>query len=108
MRQNIDDRQSREEKKLWKFSVRKPYTVVVAVAMVLVLGFVSWGKMTTDLLPDISLPYLVVMTSYSGGQSGRSGNDGDKAGGTGDGHIGKYFQYYICVQSKSVCCNIGI
>ena len=67
MRQNIDDRQSREAKKLWKFSVRKPYTVEVAVAMVLVLGFVSWGKMTTDLLPDISLPYLVVMTSYSGG-----------------------------------------
>lgn len=52
---------------MWKFSVRKPYTVIVAVVMVLVLGFVSWGKMTTDLLPDISLPYLVVMTSYSGG-----------------------------------------
>lgn len=52
---------------MWKFSVRKPYTVIVAVAMVLVLGFVSWGKMTTDLLPDINLPYLVVMTSYTGG-----------------------------------------
>ena len=40
-----------------KFSVRKPYTVLVAVVLILVLGFVSFGKMTTDLLPDITLPY---------------------------------------------------
>lgn len=52
---------------MWKFSVRKPYTVVVAVVMAVILGVVSWGKMTTDLLPSIRLPYLVVMTSDSGG-----------------------------------------
>ena len=48
---------------MWKYSVKKPYTVIVAVLMILVLGIVSWTKMTTDLLPEISLPYMVVVTS---------------------------------------------
>ncbi|MBQ8596229.1 MAG: efflux RND transporter permease subunit [Lachnospiraceae bacterium] len=51
---------------LGKFSVKKPYTVLVAVVLVIVLGVVSFTKMTTDLLPNISLPYVVVMTSYPG------------------------------------------
>ena len=49
-----------------KFSVRKPYTVLVAVVLVIVLGVVSFTKMTTDLLPNISLPYVIVMTTYAG------------------------------------------
>ena len=49
-----------------KFSVRKPYTVLVAVVLVIVLGVVSFTKMTTDLLPNISLPYVIVMTTYTG------------------------------------------
>ena len=49
-----------------KFSVKKPYTVVVAVVMLLVLGFVSFTRMTTDLLPTMSLPYVVVVTTYPG------------------------------------------
>ncbi|MBR6527910.1 MAG: efflux RND transporter permease subunit, partial [Lachnospiraceae bacterium] len=49
-----------------KFSVKKPYTVVVAVIMLLVLGFVSFTRMTTDLLPSMSLPYVVVVTTYPG------------------------------------------
>ncbi len=51
---------------LGKFSVKKPYTVLVAVVLVIVLGVVSFTKMTTDLLPSISLPYVIVMTSYPG------------------------------------------
>lgn len=51
---------------LAKFSVRKPYTVIVAVILVLILGFISFSGMTTDLLPSIDLPYAVVMTSYTG------------------------------------------
>ena len=51
---------------LSKFSVKKPYTVVVAVVLVLILGFVSFGNMTADLLPDINFPYAVVMTTYAG------------------------------------------
>lgn len=51
---------------LGKFSVRKPYTVLVAVVLVIVLGVVSFMKMSTDLLPNISLPYVIVMTPYPG------------------------------------------
>ncbi len=49
-----------------KFSVKKPFTVLVAVIMVLVLGVVSVMRMTTDLLPDVGLPYLIVITTYPG------------------------------------------
>lgn len=45
-----------------KFSVKKPYTVLVGVVLVLVLGFVSLTRMTTDLLPDMNLPYALVIT----------------------------------------------
>ena len=49
-----------------KFCVKRPYTVVVAVVMVLVLGVISFMNMTTDLLPTIELPYVVVVTTYPG------------------------------------------
>lgn len=49
-----------------KFSVKKPYTVLVGVVLVIVLGVVSFTRMTTDLLPNISLPYVIVMTTYPG------------------------------------------
>ncbi len=49
-----------------KFSVKKPYTVLVAVIMVIVLGVVSFMKMSADLLPSINLPYVIVMTTYVG------------------------------------------
>ena len=41
---------------LSKFSVKRPYTVLVGVLLILILGFVSITKMTTDLLPSINLP----------------------------------------------------
>lgn len=49
-----------------KFSVKKPFTVLVAVIMVLMLGFVSISNMQTNLLPDVSTPYLMVVTVYPG------------------------------------------
>ncbi len=49
-----------------KFSVKKPYTVLVGVVLAIVLGVVSFTRMTTDLLPNISLPYVIVMTTYVG------------------------------------------
>ena len=51
---------------LSKFSVKKPYTVLVGVILAIVLGIVSFTKMTTDLLPNISLPYVIIMTTYPG------------------------------------------
>ena len=49
-----------------KFSVKKPFTILVAVIMVLLLGFVSITSLQTNLLPDISTPYLMVVTVYPG------------------------------------------
>ena len=51
---------------LSKFSVKKPYTILVAVVLVIILGVVSFLNMTVDLLPSMNLPYAVVMTTYIG------------------------------------------
>ncbi|TCT14315.1 multidrug efflux pump subunit AcrB [Natranaerovirga pectinivora] len=48
------------------FSVKKPYTVIVAIVFVLILGVVSFTNMSTDLLPSMNLPYAVVSTTYIG------------------------------------------
>ena len=49
-----------------KYSVKRPYTVLVAVVLVLVLGVVSLTRMTTDLLPAMNLPYVIVVTTDVG------------------------------------------
>ncbi|MBO4338049.1 MAG: efflux RND transporter permease subunit [Lachnospiraceae bacterium] len=49
-----------------KYCVKKPFTVLVGIILVLVLGYVSFTKLSTDLLPNISLPYIVVVTTYPG------------------------------------------
>ena len=49
-----------------KFCVKKPFTVLVAVIIVLTLSAVSLTKMTTDLLPEMDLPYMMVITTDPG------------------------------------------
>ncbi len=49
-----------------KYSVKKPFTVLVAVILILVLGGVSVTRMTPDLLPEMSFPYIVLFTTYVG------------------------------------------
>ena len=49
-----------------KFSVRKPFTIFVAVVACIMLGFVSFTRMSTDLLPDFNIPYIMVITTYAG------------------------------------------
>lgn len=49
-----------------RLSVKKPYTVLVGVILVIVLGVVSLTRMTTDLLPDMNLPYVLVITTDVG------------------------------------------
>ena len=49
-----------------KFSVKKPFTIFVAVVAILVLGVVSYTKMTPDLLPNMDFPYVMIMTTYPG------------------------------------------
>ena len=49
-----------------KKCVQKPYTVLVAVIIALLIGAVSLTKLQTDLLPDMTVPYMVVVTTYPG------------------------------------------
>lgn len=49
-----------------KFSVKKPFTVLVMVIVIIILGVVSLSSMTTDLLPEMNLPYMIVITTYPG------------------------------------------
>ena len=51
---------------LSKFSVRRPYTVFVAVVIILVLGVLSFQNMSMDFLPNMEFPYAIVMTTYAG------------------------------------------
>lgn len=52
-----------------KFSVKRPFTVLVGIVLAIVLGVVSMTQMQLDLLPNISLPYLLVVTTYPGASS---------------------------------------
>lgn len=51
---------------LSRLSVKKPYTVIVGIVLVIILGVVSFTNMTADLLPSMNLPYAVVITTYPG------------------------------------------
>lgn len=60
---------------LAKFSVKKPFTVLVVVVLILVFGAVSFSKMTPDLFPSINMPYAIVMTTYPGASPEEVEND---------------------------------
>ncbi|QSX07990.1 efflux RND transporter permease subunit [Alkalibacter rhizosphaerae] len=51
---------------LSKWSVKKPYTIFVAVILIAILGTISFMNLQTDLLPSLELPYVVVVTPYPG------------------------------------------
>lgn len=51
---------------LSRFSVKKPYIIIVAVIITLILGGVSLSKMKTDLLPEMDMPYVMVITTDPG------------------------------------------
>ena len=52
-----------------RYSVKKPFTVLVGVLLVIVLGVVSLGRMTTDLLPDMSFQYALIVTTDMGART---------------------------------------
>ncbi|MFW6319071.1 MAG: efflux RND transporter permease subunit, partial [Bacillota bacterium] len=53
-------------KNLIQFSVQKAVTVFMVVIAIGVFGVVSFTRLTTDLFPDINIPFAVVVTSYPG------------------------------------------
>ncbi len=53
-----------------KFSVRKPFTVIVCVIAVIVFGIISYTQMVPDLLPNMDYPYVIILTTYPGATPG--------------------------------------
>ena len=51
---------------LTKYSVKRPFTIFVGVIIAIVFGVVALFSMTPDLMPSVSAPYSVVMTTYPG------------------------------------------
>jgi len=49
-----------------KFSVRKPFTILVGIILIIVLGVVSFMNTSTDLLPSMDLPFSAIVTPYIG------------------------------------------
>src|SRR5215467_2439176 len=51
---------------LVNFALRNPYSIIVAMLLTLVLGWVGYNSTPTDILPKIRVPVVVVFASYRG------------------------------------------
>lgn len=51
---------------LTKFALRNPITILMAVLASLILGGVSFNKLSIDMFPDITFPSITVATFYPG------------------------------------------
>lgn len=49
-----------------ELALRRPYTFIVAAILILVLGFTSIATTPTDIFPNIDIPVITVIWSYSG------------------------------------------
>jgi len=49
-----------------RFSLRNPYTVIVAALIILIMGATAFLKMPTGVFPEIKIPAVVVATFYQG------------------------------------------
>jgi len=48
------------------FSLRNPYTIIVAALVILIMGATAFTRMPTDVFPTIKIPAVVVATFYQG------------------------------------------
>jgi CzcA family heavy metal efflux pump len=51
---------------LAKFALRNPIMVLMAVLAAIILGIISFSKMSVDMFPDITFPSITVATFYPG------------------------------------------
>lgn len=51
-----------------KLSVKKPFTVIVCIIIILILGVVSYLNVGVDLLPGMNMPFVAVITVYPGAE----------------------------------------
>jgi hydrophobic/amphiphilic exporter-1 (mainly G- bacteria), HAE1 family len=52
--------------KIVNFAVKRPVTMIILVAVVLILGLFTLNRMVLDLYPEMKFPMAVVYTTYSG------------------------------------------
>ena len=48
------------------FSLRNPYTIIVAALAILILGATAFMRMPADVFPEIKIPAVVIATFYQG------------------------------------------
>src|SRR5476649_1102557 len=51
---------------LVRMALKRPYTFVVMSMLIVILGAVTISTMPTDIFPDIDIPVISVIWSYSG------------------------------------------
>ncbi|HHV71659.1 MAG TPA: efflux RND transporter permease subunit [Clostridia bacterium] len=51
---------------LTELSIKRPVTISMVILVIVVLGAVSFSRLSIDLLPDMNVPVALVYTSYSG------------------------------------------
>src|SRR3981081_143388 len=51
---------------LVRFALRFPHTFYVVAALIMFLGVVAWAEMPTDIFPEINIPVVTVIWSYTG------------------------------------------
>src|SRR5215475_13769783 len=49
-----------------RLALRRPYTFVVASMLIVLLGVVTILRMPTDIFPEIDIPVIAVVWSYTG------------------------------------------
>ena len=47
-------------------SIRRPVFVLMVIMALLVLGFISYGRMPVELMPNVQFPFVTVITAYPG------------------------------------------
>ncbi len=52
--------------KLVEFSIRRPVSMAILVVVVLIMGIFTYSRLSVDLYPDMEIPVVAVMSSYSG------------------------------------------
>lgn len=51
---------------LTRFVLKRPITTLMAVLCLIVFGYTSVTSMSLENIPDMEMPVLMVMTTYSG------------------------------------------
>jgi CzcA family heavy metal efflux pump len=61
-------RDDEEYTEMWivRLALRRPYTFIVASILIIILGFSSIATTPTDIFPNIDIPVVTVIWSYSG------------------------------------------